>query len=146
MLSRTEPISDAVLTPGFKEHNLVLTDVVPSMSQLLDSSKPLQTRTSKPIIPPPYPESAYQWLVEALESLIEFVGRKEDCSVPELTKDDYDWIDALLEALIYSVDEGCNHPLSSLMEFVCLLIGDYEDKYVPKLTELFPELAEEDPD
>ena len=35
--------------------------------------------------------------------------------------------------------------LAPLMEFVIRLINNYEDKYVPKLTELFPELAEEAP-
>ena len=37
------------------------------------------------------------------------------------------------------------HPLRPLMEFVWQLIEKYEDKYVPELTELFPELAEEAP-
>ncbi|MDE0688984.1 MAG: tetratricopeptide repeat protein [Candidatus Poribacteria bacterium] len=35
--------------------------------------------------------------------------------------------------------------MKPLMEFIIRLIVNYEDKYVPELTELFPELAEEAP-
>ena len=56
----------------FGKNNLLLTDIVPSMPQLLDNSKPLQTRTLKPDAAPPYPETDYQWLVEALDGLIDF--------------------------------------------------------------------------
>ena len=35
-----------MLTLGSAENNLLLTDVVPNMPQLLDNSKPVQTRTS----------------------------------------------------------------------------------------------------
>ena len=51
------------------------------------------------------------------------------------------WAHALLIELVDTVGETDTHPLRSLMEFVCRLVDDYEDKYVPKLTELFPELA-----
>ena len=54
-------------------------------------------------------------------------------------------MDDVLEELICSVGEDENHPLAPLMELVIRLIVNYEDKYVPKLTELFPELAEETP-
>ncbi len=64
-----------MLTFGFAENSLLLTDIVPSMPQLLDNSKPLQTRTSEPAVSPPYPETAYQWLVEVLDGLIDFRRR-----------------------------------------------------------------------
>ena len=62
-----------------------------------------------------------------------------------MTEDEYQWLDDVLEELIYSVGENENHPLAPLMDFIIRLIANYEDKYVPKLTERFPELAEEAP-
>ena len=129
----------------FGKNNLLLTDVVPSMPQLLDNSKPVQTRTSEPAVPSPYPETAYQWLVEVLDGLIDFGQQHGHYGVIKLTKDEYQWLDDVLEELICSVGENENHPLAPLMEFVIRLIANYEDKYVPKLTERFPELAEETP-
>ncbi|MDE0467298.1 MAG: tetratricopeptide repeat protein [Candidatus Poribacteria bacterium] len=129
----------------FAENNLLLTDVVPSMPQLLDNSKPVQTRTSEPVVSPPYPETAYQWLVEVLDELIDFGQRHGHYGVIELTEDEYQWLDDVLEELIYSVGENQSHPLSPLMKFIIRIIVNYEDAYVPKLTELFPELAEETP-
>ena len=127
----------------FAKNNLLLTDIVPSMPQLLDNSKPLQTRTSESTVPPPYPETAYEWLAEVLDGLIDFGQRHGHYGVIKLTKDEYQWLmDDVLEELICSIGEDENHPLAPLMEFVIRLINNYEDKYVPKLTELFPELAE----
>ena len=54
-------------------------------------------------------------------------------------------MDDVLWELICSVGENENHPLDPLMTFIFRLIANYEDKYVPKLTERFPELAEETP-
>ena len=118
---------------------------VPSMSQLPDNSKPLQTRTSRPTVLHSYPESDYHWLVAVLDELIEFIRRDENGGVPELIENDYDWSHALLVELVDAVGESDTHPLRPVMEFVCQLINNYEEKYVPKLTELFPELAEETP-
>ena len=129
----------------FAKNNLLLTDVVPSMPQLLDNSKPLQTRTSEPAVPPPYPETAYQWLVEVLDGLIDFGRRHGHYGVINLSEDEYQWLDDVLEELIYSVGENESHPLAPLMDFIIRIIANYEDKYVPKLTERFPELAEETP-
>lgn len=128
-----------------EKNNLLLTDVVPSMSQLLDSSKLLQTRTSKSAVPPPYPETAYQWLVETLDGLIDFGQRHGHYGVINLSDSEYEWLDDVLEELICSVGENESHPLAPLMDFIIRIIANYEDKYVPKLTELFPELAEEAP-
>ena len=130
----------------FGKNNLLLTDVVPSMPQLLDNSKPVQTRTSEPAVSPPYPETAYQWLTEVLDGLIDFGQRHGHYGVINLSEDEYQWLfDDVLEELICSVGEDENHPLAPLMTFIFRLIDNYEDKYVPKLTELFPELAEETP-
>ena len=131
---------------GSLKQNLPLTDIVPSMPQLLDNSKPVQTRTSKPAVSPPYPETAYQWLVEVLDGLIDFGKRHGHYGVIKLSEDEYQWLfDDVLEELICSVGEDENHPLAPLMEFIIRIIANYEDAYVPKLTERFPELAEEAP-
>ena len=135
-----------MLTFGFAENSLLLTDIVPNMPQLLDDSKPLQTRTSEPAVSPPYPETAYQWLVEVLDGLIDFRKRHGHYGVIDLSKVEYQWFfDDVLNELICSVGENENHPLAPLMEFIIRLIDNYEDAYVPKLTELFPELSEEAP-
>ncbi len=129
----------------FAKNNLLLTDIVPSMPQLLDNSKPVQTRTSEPAVPSPYRETAYQRLVEVLDGLIDFGQRHGHYGVIKLTEEEYQWLDDILEELIYSVGENENHPLAPLMDFIIRLIANYEDKYVPKLTERFPELAAETP-
>ena len=135
-----------MLTSGLTKNNLLLTDIVPSMPQLLDSSKPLQTRPSEPTVPPPYPETAYQWLVETLDGLIDFGQRHGHYGVINLSDGEYKWLmDDVLEELIFSVGEDESHPLEPLMRFIFRIIANYEDTYVPKLTELFPELAEEAP-
>ena len=94
---------------------------------------------------PSYPDSDYHWLVRVLNELIAFVHRDENHGIPELVENDYDWAHAMLVELVDAVGEGETHPLRPLMEFVYRLINNYEDKYVPKLTELFPELAAEAP-
>ena len=132
-------------TSGLIKNNLLLTDIVPSMPQLLDNAKPLQTRTSEPVVPPPYPETAYQWLVETLDGLIDFGQRHGHYGVINLSDSEYEWLDGILEKLIYSVGENESHPLAPLMDFIIRIIANYENKYVPKLTERFPELAEEAP-
>ena len=135
-----------MLTSGLTENNLSLTDVVPSMPQLLDNAKPLQTRTSESVVPPPYPETAYQWLVKVLDGLIDFGQRHGHYGVINLSDSEYEWLmDDVLEELIFSVGENERHPLEPLMRFIIRIIANYEDKYVPKLTELYPELAEEAP-
>ena len=98
------------------KQNFLSTDVVPSMPQLLDSSKPLQTRPSEPTVPPPYPETAYQWLVEVLDGLIEFGQRHGHYGVINLSEREYRWLmDDVLEELIFSVGENESHPLAPLM-------------------------------
>ena len=127
----------------FAKDNLLLTDVVPSMPQLLDSSKPVQTRTPESTVSPSYPETAYQWLAEILDGLIDFGQRHGHYGVIKLTEDEYQRLDDVLEELIHSVGENENHLLAPLMELIIRLIANHEDAHVPKLTELFSELAEE---
>ena len=135
MLTGTQTLPKVVLPPKALE--------ISSIPQLSDNAKLLQMPTSQPAGLPLYAESDYHWLVGVLDKLIEFIRRDENHSVPELTESDYDWAHALLVELVGAVGESEIHPLRPLMEFVCQLIDNYEDKYVPELTELFPELAEE---
>ena len=90
----------------------------------------------------PYPESDYQWLVEVLEALTDIVNRNVNNGFAALTEADYEQLDAVLKELIYTVGDDEKHPLSPLMDFIGVLITKYEDEHFPKLTELFPELAE----
>ena len=117
--------------------------------QLFQRSEPIQIQveiqSSAPVMSTTYPESAYQWLVGVLDGLIDFGQRHGHYGVIELTEDEYQWLDDVLEELIYSVGENQSHPLSPLMKFIIRIIANYEDAYVPKLTERFPELAEEAP-
>lgn len=94
---------------------------------------------------PNYPERVYQWLTGVLDSLIDFGQRHGHYGTINLTKDEYQWLDGILEKLIFSVGENEDHPLAPLMEFIIQLIANYEQAYVPKLTERFPELAEKTP-
>ena len=48
---------------------------------------------------------------------------------------EYQRLVTVLDDLIDVVGEDENHPLSSLMEVVGMLIEKYEDKHVPELTE-----------
>ena len=73
-----------MLASGFAENHLLLTDIVPSMPQLLDNSKPLRTRLSEPVIPSPYPETAYEWLAGVLDGLIDFGKRHGHYGVDQL--------------------------------------------------------------
>ncbi|MEW5766654.1 MAG: hypothetical protein AB1797_03380 [bacterium] len=52
------------------------------------------------------------------------------------TESEYQRLVALLDALIDVVGEDENHPLSSLMEVIGVLIEKYEDEHVPELTEI----------
>ena len=104
-------------------------DVIPSGFQLLDKSEPIQNqvqiRLLAPTVPITYPESAYQWLTEVLDGLIDFGQRHGHYGIIKLTEDEYQWLDDVLEELIYSVGENQSHPLAPLMEFIIRLIANY---------------------
>jgi HTH-type transcriptional regulator/antitoxin HigA len=48
---------------------------------------------------------------------------------------DYTQAVALLDSLINSVGKNEKHPLASLMELVGVLIEQYEDAYIPEITD-----------
>ena len=134
-----------VFTPSTLDRNFPFTDGTPSIPQLSDNVDPLPPAILETIDSASYSESDYDWLVNVLDMLIKFMHRDENWSVPDLEENDYAWAHALLVELVSAVGDSETHPLRPLMEFVCHLIDNYEDKYVPELTELFPELAEETP-
>lgn len=51
------------------------------------------------------------------------------------TEAEYEQLVKVLDDLIDEVGEDEIHPLASLMDIIGILIENYEDRYVPKLTE-----------
>ena len=144
MLMQTQPEFNV---SAILDSDPAVPDLTLTPSQLSESSESIQIQVqiqiSSVVDIPNYPESAYQWLVEVLDGLIDFGQRHGHYGTIKLTEDEYQWLNEILKKLIFSIGENENHPLAPLMEFVIRLIDNYEDAYVPKLTELFPELAEE---
>ena len=84
MLTGIQTFPKGASPSGSLEWNFRLTDQMPSMSQLPENSKPLQTRNLETTALPSYPESDYHWLASVLDELIKFVRRSGNHSVPEL--------------------------------------------------------------
>ena len=91
----------------------------------------------------PYPESAAQWLVSLLELLAAIVNRNEDLNRVVVTETEYQQLSVVLDDLIYGVGDDEDHPFSTAMTLVGILIKMYEDQHFPKLVDLFPEMAKE---
>ncbi len=51
------------------------------------------------------------------------------------TEEEYEKLVTVLDSLIDEVGEDESHPLASLMEVIGVLIENYENQYVPELTE-----------
>lgn len=79
-------------------------------------------------------KSKLQPSVKALCDLIDIVSESETHIPILLTKTEYQELAARLDDLLDIVGEE-NHSLASLMHFVGTLIKNYEDEYVPRLTE-----------
>ena len=145
MLMQTQPEFNV---SSILDSDPAVPDLTLTPSQLSESSESIQIQVqiqiSSVVDIPNYPESAYRWLVGVLDGLIDFGQRHGHYGTIKLTEDEYQWLYEILKKLIFSIGENENHPLAPLMEFVIRLIDNYEDTYVPKLTELFPELAEEE--
>ena len=149
MLTGTQPTFGMSSKPSSLPLDPILLNETLSKPQPFKRFEPIHIQDQIPLSVPTasiaYSESAYQWLTEVLDGLIDFGKRHGHYGVIKLTKDEYQWLDDVLEELIYSVGEDESHPLGPLMDFIILLIANYEDVYVPKLSERFPELAEETP-
>lgn len=91
---------------------------------------------------PTYPDTATEWLISLLNLLTDIVNQHEDLDSLVVTEDEYQQLSAVLDDLIYSLGEDEDHPLSSVMTLIGLLIKAYGDQRFPRLVDLFPELAE----
>ena len=88
-----------------------------------------------PIAFQPQGKSKLQPSVKALCDLIDIVSENETYTPILLTKIEYEELAARLDNLLDIVGEK-DHPLAPLLHFVGTLIKNYEDEYVPRLTEL----------
>ena len=151
MLIEKSPTQNVSPTPVSLELNALLekANIKHAISEF--SSKSLQTlmspsepiKVSKQVEQDPYPESDYQWLVGVLESLNDIASRNANNNFATLTETDYEQLDAVLKELIYTIGDDEEHCLAPLMDSVGVLIANYENEHFPKLTDLFPELAED---
>ncbi len=81
--------------------------------------------------------SASQSIVTAIENLIEVVGVSETNLLPQLTEHDYQELVRILDDLIDVVGEDENHLLAAVMDFISILIDNYENENVPELIDDF---------
>lgn len=103
--------------------------------QINESSKGLSVyqnlETSNPnTVPVPLP------ITTAVKNLIEAVGENEIHLFASLTERDYQELVKILDDLIDVVGENENHLLATIMDFVGILIENYEDEHVPELMEI----------
>lgn len=78
----------------------------------------------------------FQSVVTAVENLIEAVGESEMHLFASLTERDYQELVRILDNLIDVVGEDENHILATMMDFISVLIENYEDEHVPELMEI----------
>lgn len=74
-------------------------------------------------------------LASALDVLKGAIDKCQDNSTSDLTENDYEQLVVLLGELMDIVRDNETHLLAPLMEFVFVLIENYEHKYIPELTE-----------
>ncbi len=75
-------------------------------------------------------------LVPAVKNLIEAVGENETHLFVSLTESDYQELVKILDDLIDVVGNDENHILATVMDFISILIENYEDEHVPELIEI----------
>lgn len=75
-------------------------------------------------------------IVTVVEHLLEAVGKNETELFSSLTEIDYEKLVSILDDLINVVGNDENHILATVMEFIAILIQNYEDKYVPELIQI----------
>ena len=75
-------------------------------------------------------------LVPAVENLIEAVGNTGTHLLESLTERDYNQLVKILDDLIDVVGEDENHILVTVMDFISILIENYENQHVPELMEI----------
>ncbi len=80
--------------------------------------------------------STHLLLVPAVQNLIEAVGEDEKHLFASLTEGDYQELVRILDNLIDRVGKDENHLLATVMDFISVLIKNYEDEHVPELMEV----------
>lgn len=75
-------------------------------------------------------------LVPAIENIIDAIGENEIQFFSSLTESDYQKLVKMLDNLIDVVGEDENHILATVMDFISVLIENYEDEHVPELMEI----------
>ena len=75
-------------------------------------------------------------IITILDNLIDVVGESETCLFASLTEQDYQALVNMLDSLIDVVGEDEGHILASVMDFIGVLIENYEDNHVPEITEI----------
>ncbi len=95
-------------------------------------------------------ESYVAWLVGIQELLTELANRNNSLRHPEVTADEYERLSTMIEELMWAVGDNFGNPFSPIEGCVGSFMIRYEEKNVPTMEELFPELLEleheEDPE
>ena len=89
-----------------------------------DNVDPLPPTISETIDSASYSESDYDCVVNVLDTLIKFMHRDDNWSVPDLEENDYAWAHGLLVELVGAVGDSETHPFAPFDEicFVSSLI------------------------
>ena len=100
MLMETQPAFDASSIPSPLTLDPSFSNAMPSGFQFFEKSEPIQIqvqiRLSMSTVPTTYSESAYHWLVEVLDGLIDFEKKHGHYGVIKLTEDEYQWLDDVI--------------------------------------------------
>ena len=98
MLRQTQPEFNV---SAILDSDPAVPDLTLTPSQLSESSESIQIQVqieiSSVVDIPNYPESAYQWLAEVLDGLIDFGQRHGHYGTIKLTEDEYQWLDEILK-------------------------------------------------
>ncbi|RKU29781.1 hypothetical protein C6497_05410 [Candidatus Poribacteria bacterium] len=81
-------------------------------------------------------KSDYHLLVTSVKNLVDIVGNRETQLLDSLTEEEYQGLGMILDNLIDIVREDESHILATMMDFVGILIENYEDKHIPELAEI----------
>ena len=76
------------------------------------------------------------FIVPVVKNLIDVVGNNQTHLFESLTEHDYEKLVCILDDLIDVVGNDENHILATVMEFIAILIQNYEDEHVPEWIEI----------
>lgn len=93
---------------------------------IIESLKPLEINT----------ESVPHPLVNNVKIIVDIVQDSETQLLDSLTEGDYQRLVKILDGLIDIVKEDETHILSPIMDFIGILVENYEDRNVPELSQI----------